>query len=67
MTHQTYMQGPTAHGGDYSIIYWQDRRGRPTPQSKAAQVLVVEYMSNGREICRTQAGLESYLVEELRW
>ena len=67
MTHQTYMQGPTAHGGDYSIIFWRDRRGRPTAQSKAVQVVVVEYLSSGEEICRTQAGLESYLVEELRW
>ncbi|MEL6136039.1 MAG: hypothetical protein AAFR42_01310 [Cyanobacteria bacterium J06628_6] len=65
--HQTYMQGPTAHGGDYSIIFWQDQRGKPAPQSRAARVIIVEYLQNGREICRTQAGLDTYLVEELTW
>ena len=67
MTNQTYMQGPTVHGGDYSVVFWQDRRGRPTTQARAAQILIVEYLNSGQEICRTQAGLESYLVEELQW
>ncbi|MEO0539481.1 MAG: hypothetical protein AAFZ80_01305 [Cyanobacteria bacterium P01_A01_bin.105] len=67
MRYQTRMKGPTAHGGAYSVVFWQDRHGRPVPQDRAAQIIVVEYLNNGREICRTQAGLESYLLEELSW
>ena len=45
--------GPTPHGGAYSIAYFRDKRGAPTTKERAASVEIVEHSAAGDEIART--------------
>lgn len=44
---------PTPHGGAYSVAYYLDGNGNPTPKSKAVKVTIEEYDKKGNSIWRT--------------
>ena len=53
------IDGATPNGGQYSILYFRDKDGRPCVEKKAATVEAVEYTSDGDELFRTHAVVNS--------
>lgn len=53
------IDGATPNGGQYSILYFRDNDGRPCVEKKAATVEAVEYTSDGDELFRTHAVVNS--------
>lgn len=51
--------GPTPHGGAYSIAYYRDAAGNPASKEVAAQVEIVEYDSRDNVIWRTYGILDA--------
>ncbi len=51
---QERTDGPTPHGGTYSIAYFRDEHGRPTLRDDAAIIEIVEYDETDREIFHTR-------------
>jgi len=47
--------GATPNGGIYSIAYYRDADGTPTTKDQAAEIEIVEYAADGREVFRTYA------------
>jgi hypothetical protein len=46
-------EGPTAAGGAYTVIHYQDASGAPTSREWAVQAEIVEYDEAGNEVRRT--------------
>jgi len=47
--------GPTPHGGAYSVTYFRDVRGNPVPKAWAVMAEVLEYTASGELVHRTYA------------
>ena len=51
------MEGPTPHGGAYSIAYYQDERGEAADKVVAVKVEIVEFDAQDRPVWRTYGDL----------
>lgn len=47
------VEGPTPHGGAYSIAYFLDELHKPCPKPDASFVRVIEYAKDGTEVAST--------------
>ena len=50
---QERRNGPTPHGGAYSIAYYRGRDGSPVPKDQATAVELVEFTESGDQVFRT--------------
>jgi hypothetical protein len=50
-------EGPTPHGGAYSIAYYQNERGEAAPKAAAVKVEIVEFDAQDQPIWRTYGDL----------
>ena len=50
---QTRIDKPTPSGGAYSIAFWVDGDGNPTPKRSAVKLEIVEYAKDDRVLRRT--------------
>ena len=51
------IDGPTPHGGDYAIAYYQDASGEAVDKSRAVAVEIVEFDARDNYIFRTYGTL----------
>ena len=45
--------GPTSHGGVYTIAYFSDAKGKPSSKEDAQRIEIIEYDSTEKEVWRT--------------
>jgi hypothetical protein len=62
VTNSERVDGPTPHGGAYTVAYYADAEGNPAPKTRAARAEVHEFTEAGKRVHTAYAVLRGATV-----